>query len=256
MGDAFLQRVRSQKFAFKERFSEDVERHAHDVFRRVAKTAQRYAVTSEPAEILVESAKNKHGNSFAGLLGSMHGGLLDRPLYGTEIEDEEWFERGYLAYQAFENEMTSFLVAELTSNPLPRTEINGAAAEAGDALHSKIKAKNADLREKVSPSIQEMAGGVFRSVCKSADAFEKQELPAKETINLAITENEAGFSSLLSALEAELISGVCDQGRGWHPDRAAARSKEVVEFFKRDLWRFLTQQVVELRTERIENARN
>lgn len=251
----FQKQLRSVRFEFVEQYSDEQIKHAHDVFRRIAKTAMRYVVSGEAAEAVVESAKSKHGTSLAGLQGSF-ASIWGMPFdYENEEEQHVWWDRGWRAYDDFERKFTKFLVDGISGLvSLNSTTSKSISVEKKQLLQDKIRARNADLREKVTDSTKTLASGIFRDVCEAASTYELQNLSATGVAELAIADNDKQFAVLTETLRSELLSGVFDHGGGWEPDRAAHRSKEVVGFFIRDIAGFLVQQIVELRTERIEQC--
>lgn len=251
----FQKQVRSAQFELKEQYSDDQIKHAHDIFRRIAKTALRYSVSSEPAEVLVESAKAKHGTSLAGLQGSF-GAIWDMPFdFESEAEEADWFDRGWAAYDDFERQFTQFLVDGLANDKvICPARSNAPVATTGQSLSDKIRAKNADLREKVTDSTKALASEIFREMCATASNYESRNLSASDAADQAAIDRNERFELLTETLRSELVSGVCDNGRGWALDRAAERSEEVVGFFVRDIKSFLVLRIVELRTERIEQC--
>jgi len=246
MDRALLKQITSHRFAFTELFIEDVQRHAHDVFKRVAKTALRYAVTGEPTAVLVQCAKARHGNSFAGLMGSMNGGMIGKPLFpDSEAQAQEWFERGLAAYARFEAEMTAFLIEALKAVP-PAQHWANAPIDKAMRLATKIRQRSADIRERLSSPVQEQGNRLFRAVCQAADAIEIEDCVASLVVDRAFAQHADDLSQLRAAIEDDLSAA------GWPLPQATARAIEVTRFFERDLRAYILQQVVELRTERAE----
>lgn len=254
MNNDLYKRVRSKKFDLAERYLDDVIKDSHRIFQRIAKTAVRYSVTGEPASVLIESAKVKHANSLAGLMGSMHGGMLDMPFnYENEEQREEWAERGWGAYKDFEGQYTRFLERELDTE-LSKQEFRSSWRSASPLIVEKVRWKKAPVREAVSDGVQSAANAIWRNLVAATSRIEILHVSATESVDSAFEEVSEQLASLLGQLKVDLSENAAQ--KGCTQNQALERADEVMSFFVRDLRQYLVQEIVELRTERIENAQN